>query len=501
VQLTGEVGTGKTTLCRCLLDQLPPEVDVALILNPQVTPAEFLATLCDELRIFYPAGATSLKPFVDALSRYLLNSHARGRRTVLIVDEAQSLPPSVLEQIRLLTNLETPTQKLLQIILIGQPELIRMLEGSRLRQLAQRITARYHLQPLCARDTAAYVTHRLRVSGGGDALFTPAALWAIHRWSGGIPRLINVICDRALLGAYAQDARRVGFRTVRRAAREVRGDRPHPVWAGRLGRIVAVAAVMAGVAAGAILAATRTWTPASPSLQGAAVPPPTAAAAAGAPVPATPAPSPPPLEDILAEIGRRGRQGNAFGSLVAKWGADPQPIVSASGDRCRASRSVGLACTSLVGDWNRIRRLDVPVLLEMFPPSAQGVFIPLVGLGETRATLEFDGRRLTYPRREIEARWRGAFLVLWKIPAPAPRRLAPGGEGPQVAWLRARLDAVEGHGARADASDVYDERLAERVRRFQRANSIAADGIVGEVTLLHLALAVREPGTPTLDGS
>jgi len=226
VQLTGEVGTGKTTLCRCLLEQLPPKVDVALVLNPRVTAVEFLATVCDELRISYPPGTTSVKALVDALYRYLLETHGRGRRSVLIVDEAQNLSVDVLEQIRLLTNLETPAEKLLQIILIGQPELLCLLERRELRQLAQRITARYHLRQFARPDTCGYIRHRIRVAGGGDALFSPAAMRRVHRLSGGIPRLINVICDRALLGAYAHDLHRVDAARVQRASREVRGEIP-----------------------------------------------------------------------------------------------------------------------------------------------------------------------------------------------------------------------------------------------------------------------------------
>ncbi len=223
VQLTGEVGTGKTTLCRCLLEQLPPEVDAALVLNPRLSVVEFLATLCDELHVVYPSETPSVKVLVDALHRYLLDAHARGRRTVLIIDEAQNLSADVLEQVRLLTNLETAAEKLLQIILIGQPELIRLLEGRRLRQLAQRITARYHLAPFSTRDACAYIRHRVRVAGGGRDLFTRAAMRSVRRVTGGVPRLINVICDRALLGAYAYDRRCVDAATVRRAGREVRG--------------------------------------------------------------------------------------------------------------------------------------------------------------------------------------------------------------------------------------------------------------------------------------
>ncbi|HEX7551289.1 MAG TPA: AAA family ATPase [Candidatus Methylomirabilis sp.] len=168
VQLTGEVGTGKTTLCRCLLEQLPPEADVAVILNPLLGVVGLLATICDELHIQYTSDSLdTIKTLVDALHAHLLDAHGRGRRTVLIIDEAQNLSPAVLEQVRLLTNLETSTEKLLQIILIGQPELKRLLARRELRQLAQRITARYHLMPLSLAETAAYIRHRLRVAGGG----------------------------------------------------------------------------------------------------------------------------------------------------------------------------------------------------------------------------------------------------------------------------------------------------------------------------------------------
>src|SRR5262245_46156596 len=249
VQLTGEVGTGKTTLCRCLLEQLPPEVDVALILNPKLTDVELLATVCDELGIAYPPGTTSRKVLVDALYRYLLDAHSRGRRTVLIIDEAQDLAPDVLEQVRLLTNLETSTRKLLQIILIGQPELIRLLEREDLRQLAQRVVARYHLEPFSEEDTQAYIRHRMEVAGQKGRIFNETAMRAAHRASRGIPRLINAICDRALLGAYSQDTRQVDGATLRRAAREVLGQpsKPGPF---RAWRWVAAAA---GVAVAASL--------------------------------------------------------------------------------------------------------------------------------------------------------------------------------------------------------------------------------------------------------
>src|SRR5262252_2579584 len=173
VQLTGEVGTGKTTIVRSLLAQIPKDAEIALILNPRMTPPEFLLTICEELGIGVPADRSgSLKELVDALSAYLLRAHASGKRVVLVVDEAQNLSAEVLEQVRLLTHLETNTQKLLQIILIGQPEL-RAASG--LRQRAQRITGRYHLDPLSRPESAAYVRHRLRVAGATSEPFTPAS--------------------------------------------------------------------------------------------------------------------------------------------------------------------------------------------------------------------------------------------------------------------------------------------------------------------------------------
>src|ERR1700685_3701951 len=232
IQLTGEVGTGKTTVVRTLLSRVPHHAYVAGILNPRVTPVEFLLTICEELGVAVgQAERDSVKAMVDALNRRLLTAHAEGRRIIVIVDEAQNLSADVLEQVRLLTNLETATQKLLQIILIGQPELRELLDRTDLRQLAQRITGRYHLKPLSREETKGYVRHRLRVAGATEEIFTPAALSEVHRLSMGIPRVINVACDRALLGAYTQETRKITAALVRRAAgevycRRVRSDPP-----------------------------------------------------------------------------------------------------------------------------------------------------------------------------------------------------------------------------------------------------------------------------------
>ncbi len=420
VQLTGEVGTGKTTLCRCLLEQLPAEVDVALILNPKLTDVELLAAVCDELRIAYPAGTTSRKLLIDGLYQHLLDAHGRGRRTVLIIDEAQDLAPEVLEQVRLLTNLETATRKLLQIILIGQPELIRLLDREDLRQLAQRVIARYHLRPFSEDDTGAYIRHRMEVAGQKQKIFSDAALRQAHRAARGIPRLINSICDRALLGAYAQDARRVDGATMRRAAREVLG---HPVGP----------------------RSVRPW---------------------------------------------------QWAVADARWGVEVDGPTTSLG--CERGRPQGLRCLTRSGTWAKLRRIDLPAIIELATPTWDRRYATVVAVDDQTATLDLGGRRYTFPLSEVDRHWDGAFILLWKGAALSSLSIEPGARGKDVEWVRQRLSELDGAPLAGKNRDVFDDELRARVITFQRRRSLEPDGIVGEETLAHLSIAPRDPSVPRL---
>ena len=492
VQLTGDVGTGKTTLCRALLAQLPPRVDVALILNPRLTIPEFLASVCDELKITYPRDTTSPKVFVDALDRYLLDAHARGRRTVLIIDEAQGLSVDVLEQVRLLTNLETTSEKLLQVVLIGQPELAPLLARDDLRQLAQRITARYHLEPFTETDTYAYVRHRLRVAGGRRGIFSEAAIRRIHAESRGIPRLINIICDRALLGAYAQDKRRIEPGMVARAAAEIRGRgtraRSVTSWRWVTAAAFAAAVIVGGMAvASESLARRLGFRLLSPvSIVGLEVTPSAPVAAGLRPM----------LAHVLADPAIRADSASAFTALYARWGVD-QP--AAKGQQvCDGGREDGLRCLARTGSWTKVRRYDLLAVLELALPTQARRYALVTGFDGQTVNLEIGGRSFTAPLSEVDPLWDGTFIIVWRPPALTDVPIAPGMRTKSVEWLRDRLTAVDGVADGALDRRLYDSALKERVIGFQRSRVLDPDGLVGEETLAQLMVAAHEPGVPRL---
>ena len=495
VQLTGEVGTGKTTLCRYLLEHLPVHVDIALILNPTLSRLELLASICDELRVAYPAGSTSLKALVDALYAHLLDAHARGRRTVVIVDEAQHLSVEVLEQLRLLTNLETGKAKLLQIILIGQPELLELMRRTDLRQVAQRVAARYHLTPLTERETRAYVAHRLSMAGQPMVIFDDAALRTVHQETGGVPRLINVLCDRALLGAYATHGDAVTRTIVRRAAREIAGDVPGVPERRR--RRAAIAAVAAGLvlATALVLVARSPLTSRVRMFQGASPTAPVAAATVTPP--AAPAlATRPSLKALLEERAGSTDIDSAYAAVASRWGRgyerrpNQQP--------CDVVRRSGLDCLARRGTWSVVRRFDLPAVLELASTSGARRFLAVVSADESRATVQLGSRAEPIPVDEIEREWDGSFVVLWKPPRVGMEAIGRGVRGADVVWLRQQLAQLDGQAAPTlPFARTYDESLAARVTGFQRTHELLADGIAGEETLAQLT-ALLDPARPSL---
>jgi general secretion pathway protein A len=492
VQLTGEVGTGKTTVCRYVLEHLPPHVDIALVLNPTVTRLELLATICDELRVAYPADSTSIKVLVDALYAQLLDAHARGRRVAVIVDEAQLLSPETLEQLRLLTNLETGKAKLLQIILIGQPELIELMGRRELRQVAQRVAARYHLAPLTERETHAYVAHRLAMAGQGTMLFDAAAIRAAYRASGGVPRLINVVCDRALLGAYATHSDRVTGRIARRAAREVAGEVPG-VRTRRRRWVAATAAAVVVLAAGAAVLARSPLSLPTRMLRGAPPAAPVAVAAVTLPAPTPPAPAPALaawLDDAASADADR-----AYAVVAAQWG---RRLEARPGQPpCDAVRRRGLECLARRGNWSTVRRFDLPAVLELTSPAGPR-YLAVVGADETRAKVQLRTGTELIPSDQIEHAWDGSFVLLWAPPHGGMDPIARKNSGADVVWLRQRLGALDGRPVQARAaSRVYDDALAARVIAFQRGQGLQPDGVAGEETLARLT-ALLDPASPSL---
>jgi general secretion pathway protein A len=491
VQLTGEVGTGKTTIVRSLLAQTPKNAEIALILNPKMTAPEFLLTICEELGIGVPDSALdSRKDLVDILSGYLLRAHAAGRRVVLVVDEAQNLSPEVLEQVRLLTNLETNTQKLLQIILIGQPELRELLARTELRQLAQRITGRYHLNPLSHDETIAYVRHRLRVAGATSDIFSPGALNAVFRLSQGVPRVINVICDRSLLGAYSLDRHRVTGALVRNAAAEVFGRRFAPHWL----PWAATGAIAVALALGTLaLWRFEPWgaharAPADPK------PPAAAVAAATSAVAATPAAAP-PLRQLLAQHAADTDTDGAFARLFGLWSAQYQPSGT---DPCTQATQQGLACVSERGSFGQLRLYNHPAILLLNDGAGTSYQVVLTRLDDEQARLELGGPQ-SVSLGELSRYWLGDFVMLWRPPARAPMKpLTMGMRGTEVRWLRQSLQRLHGVAADAPASDLFDAELTGWVRDFQRQHQLTVDGIAGLQTQIALASAVAGPDSPLL---
>lgn len=484
VQLTGEVGTGKTTLCRLLLEQLPENARVALVLNPRLSPVELLESIGEELRLDLTGRRGSLKSLVDGLNAYLLDAYAQGLRVVLIVDEAQNLSTESLEQIRLLTNLETHTQKLLQIILLGQPELRDMVARPELRQLAQRITARYHLTPLDPDETEAYVRHRLGVAGSTRMPFTRLALRRLHQHSGGVPRLINTIADRALMAGYVQEAQQIGEGAVNRAAGEILAS-PLKRWrVPRLGWFAGAAIALAALV-------LWRWPRHVP-------PPPPTPIEAPAPKPAAAASGTPLLDATgLAQMVQTDDTYStaAWNRLLALWTLRADQVNAASAARCPPVLAPGVYCLRSSGSLAKLSALRRPVVLRLADEDGQTLAV-LLGVSKARVRLAIGGETFDVARADLERAWMGEYFALWRAPEYVPQSLRRGDSGAAVEWLRDRLNATQEARVDSDGPAYFDAGIEAGVRRLQSAHGLLPDGIVGPETLL--ALTARDKDGPRL---
>ncbi len=487
VMLTGEVGTGKTTIIRALLEQLPDETDVAMVLNPAADAGDLLCSICDELNIAYPSDERNLKTLTDKLLAFLVKNHERGHKTIVLVDEAQLLKVSTLEQIRLLTNLESNTEKLLQIILVGQPELNELLAKSALRQLSQRITARYHLRPLNVRETASYIRHRLRVAGlpSGRQLFPPKVVERIFALSNGIPRVINILCDRTLLGAFSKEKTEVDLQILKQASQEVLAHQSPaqkaltydwknlltPLHVAFACTVVALLAVVWYALALRAVKNAQFEPRVAPVVQQQSQPENLAAQT----VEEEPKTLAPPdlwiknkdiaLRDLLATIGEAGDT-----SMYPCWRAEQK----------------GLKCETLnVENWQEFREINRPAVLYLNTPERFAAYTTIIALDDEDAIVIVDGDKQQVALSKLGPLWTGEFTFMWHKPPEFDGPVGVGSSGKLVRWVAERFASIDGQ-PQPLTNTRFTRALAQRVKLFQRQQGLTEDGVVGMQTLLRL---------------
>ncbi len=486
IEVIGEVGAGKTTLCRTLLEHIGSDAEVAYIFNPSPSEVELLSAINRELGL--PAGARTRTELIEELNKFLLEKNSQGRRVLLVIDEAQNLDVSVLEQIRLLSNLETEREKLIQILLIGQPELEQNLHRSDLRQLRQRITVRWSLQPLSRAEVAQYLEHRLRVAGARDVrIFSPGAVRTLSRLSRGIPRLINAIADRALLAGYAAELHTIDARTVRRVARELPASEAMPWFAIHSRRIAAAAAlVVGGMLAGLGASALISGSGARAELDAARLAALTQANAApevSAPV----KPEPRSLPEQLMAMTPDASAGRALDTLLDVWGHENE--VEGELAPNRFPETVRELSKLLVHSTRtrkaQLMQLDMPAILELAPAEGELRYAALMGLYEDGyAVVAIGDSWFVLPDEGLDKIWTGRTFFVWNNFESLPS-MQRGMRGTAVRWVQARLTDL-GYMSPGDASGDFDEQTESAIRRFQMAHALRTTGEIGAATLIAL---------------
>jgi len=507
VLLTGEIGAGKTTVCRCFLEQIPRRCNVAYIFNPKLTVTELLRSVCDEFGIPFAhqgPGTPTVKDYIDPLNEFLLKTHAVGQNNVLIIDEAQNLSADVLEQLRLLTNLETNERKLLQIILIGQPELRTMLAKPELEQLAQRVIARFHLEALSEKETMQYIRHRLAVAGMSRSVpFERNAMRRIHQLSRGVPRRINLLCDRALLGAYADNKSKIDRAIVDKAAGEVFDTPTTLLPQMRRGRVAWIGTgVGVGLAAGVALFAVVTAAvdsgarkPSAAPVQAAAtqkLAPPAAikpvAAVTALPASQSAAVALADARTIQQSLIRTER--DAWRELAPAW-----RLTLPDGDPCEAAQQQQVRCfRSTSSNLALMRQLGRPGIVSLRDESNRTGYALLTGLTDRNATLRTGGVSHTVSLAALAQMWRGDFATFWRAPGGYLNNIADGESGPAVDALAAQLATARGQ-ALPSHPQRFDMTLKSQVSAFQLAQGLKADGVAGPTTFMQLnrASGIDEP--------
>jgi len=491
ILLTGEVGTGKTTVCRCLLAQIPSDVDIAMVLNPKQTALELLATICDEFNINYGTEA-SIKTLVDKLNLFLLDSHQAGRKAILIIDEAQNLAVDVLEQLRLLTNLETNQRKLLQIILLGQPELLSLLGQQELRQLSQRVTARFHLDALNSREVAEYIQHRITVAGGNQPLFTTASVRRIYRISGGIPRLINLICDRALLGAYVENQPRVNPAIVTKAAQEVLGQSDSRTSKPRIKKSMALLGALLLILGGTVFISeqytpipiTTPTPPQVPQLSPSAdiLPPQvTVSDTLGKRLPAF-------IRQSLDSLSGHSSSEPALLNVLSIWTAElPADTTQAI---CQSALDLGLSCFQAELELAEIAHMNRPLAVNLgtvdLGDANSPRWVTLKQLDADDALLQVGDAEVRVARSDLAAAGRLDSIVLWRSPPNYQQPLKLGDSGTSVDALLNTLSFIDTGKPTGEVGFLFDLNLERRIKNFQRTSGIDPDGLVGARTWIQL---------------